>query len=260
MPKRRTAPSPDTRTGPPCAARESIQPFRWRWRRRWRSRAAVGRRTGRRCRRPPSRDDRAPGSERDLAQFTYRVGRLVLDEDGWRMTVSVTNGSPTAYRLEARSVGLVLLDTRTQAGSADHRQPVSRPAGAEARPRRTAATARASARVRPGARACRGRRSCGRAPSCGCSSGRSRRSSASAARRRTSSGHGSHSIRLHSRGIDSRPRRWSRDERSGTDRTSLSDEEIRTDVAQEIREETADADMDDTDTDDTDSDSDDTDA
>jgi len=47
---------------------------------------------------------------------------------------------------------------------------------------------------------------------------------------------------------------------SGTDRTSLSDEEIRTDVAQEVREETADADMDDTDTDDTDSDSDDTDA
>lgn len=47
-----------------------------------------------------------------------------------------------------------------------------------------------------------------------------------------------------------------------SDRTSLTDEQIRTDVAQEIREETADADMDDadTDTDDTDSDSDDTDA
>jgi hypothetical protein len=47
-----------------------------------------------------------------------------------------------------------------------------------------------------------------------------------------------------------------------SERTSLSDEEIRTDVAQEVREETADADMDDTDadTDDTDSDSDDTDA
>ncbi len=46
-----------------------------------------------------------------------------------------------------------------------------------------------------------------------------------------------------------------------SERTSLTDEEIRTDVAQEIREETADADMDDadTDTDDTDSDSDDTD-
>jgi hypothetical protein len=47
-----------------------------------------------------------------------------------------------------------------------------------------------------------------------------------------------------------------------SERTNLTDEEIRTDVAQEIREETADADMDDTDsdTDDTDSDSDDTDA
>jgi hypothetical protein len=43
-----------------------------------------------------------------------------------------------------------------------------------------------------------------------------------------------------------------------SERTNLTDEEIRTDVAQEIREETADADMDDadTDTDDTDSDSD----
>jgi hypothetical protein len=50
-----------------------------------------------------------------------------------------------------------------------------------------------------------------------------------------------------------------------SERTSLTDEEIRTDVVQEIREETADADMDDTDTsdsdsDDSDSDSDDTDA
>jgi hypothetical protein len=47
-----------------------------------------------------------------------------------------------------------------------------------------------------------------------------------------------------------------------SERTNLSDEEIRTDVVQEVREETADADMDDTDadTDDTDSDSDDTDA
>jgi hypothetical protein len=47
-----------------------------------------------------------------------------------------------------------------------------------------------------------------------------------------------------------------------SERTNLTDEEIRTDVVQEIREETADADTDDTDadTDDTDSDSDDTDA
>jgi hypothetical protein len=45
-----------------------------------------------------------------------------------------------------------------------------------------------------------------------------------------------------------------------SERTPLTDEEIRTDVAQEIRQETADADMDDMDTDDTDSDTDDTDA
>jgi hypothetical protein len=50
-----------------------------------------------------------------------------------------------------------------------------------------------------------------------------------------------------------------------SERTSLTDEEIRTDVAEDIRQETADADMDDadsdtTDTDDTDSDSDDTDS
>jgi hypothetical protein len=47
-----------------------------------------------------------------------------------------------------------------------------------------------------------------------------------------------------------------------SERTNLTDEEIRTDVAQEIRQETADADMDDadSDTDDTDSDTDDTDA
>ena len=46
-----------------------------------------------------------------------------------------------------------------------------------------------------------------------------------------------------------------------SERTTLSDDDIRTDVAQEIREETADADMDDmdTDADDTDSDSDDVD-
>ena len=47
-----------------------------------------------------------------------------------------------------------------------------------------------------------------------------------------------------------------------SDHTTLSDDEIRTDVAQSIRQETADADMDDSDsdTDDSDSDSDDTDA
>jgi hypothetical protein len=53
-----------------------------------------------------------------------------------------------------------------------------------------------------------------------------------------------------------------RKEAAMSERTPLTDEEIRTDVAEEIRQETADADMDDTDTDsdDADSDSDDTDA
>ena len=45
-----------------------------------------------------------------------------------------------------------------------------------------------------------------------------------------------------------------------SDRTSLTDEEIRTDVAQEVRQETADADMDDSDSDTDDSDSDSTDS
>lgn len=47
-----------------------------------------------------------------------------------------------------------------------------------------------------------------------------------------------------------------------SDHTTLSDDEIRTDVAQSIRQETSDADMDDSDsdTDDTDSDSDGTDS
>lgn len=47
-----------------------------------------------------------------------------------------------------------------------------------------------------------------------------------------------------------------------SERTSLTDEEIRTDVAQEIRDETADADMDDADadSDDADADADDSDA
>jgi hypothetical protein len=45
-----------------------------------------------------------------------------------------------------------------------------------------------------------------------------------------------------------------------SERTPLSDDEIRTDVTQQIREETADADTDDTDSDADDSDADDTDA
>jgi hypothetical protein len=47
--------------------------------------------------------------------FTFRVERLVIAEDGWRVTFSVTNGSRRPYRLDRRSVGLVLLDTPTEA-------------------------------------------------------------------------------------------------------------------------------------------------
>jgi hypothetical protein len=47
--------------------------------------------------------------------FTFRVERLAIAENGWSVTVSVTNGSPRPYRLDRRSVGLVLLDSATPA-------------------------------------------------------------------------------------------------------------------------------------------------
>ena len=54
--------------------------------------------------------------ERDKnARFTFRVERLVVAEHGWRVTVSMTNRSKIAYRLDQRSVGLVLLETQTPA-------------------------------------------------------------------------------------------------------------------------------------------------
>jgi hypothetical protein len=49
------------------------------------------------------------------ARFTLGVERLVLTDDGWRATISVENNSTTPYRIDQRSVGLVLLDTRTRA-------------------------------------------------------------------------------------------------------------------------------------------------
>src|ERR671924_721772 len=49
------------------------------------------------------------------AQFTLRVDRLVIGDDGWSARVSMTNGSRTPYRLDQRTVGLVLLDTATRA-------------------------------------------------------------------------------------------------------------------------------------------------
>jgi hypothetical protein len=54
--------------------------------------------------------------ERDKnARFTFRVARLVVAEHGWRATVSMTNRSQIAYRLDQRSVGLVLLETQAPA-------------------------------------------------------------------------------------------------------------------------------------------------
>ena len=47
--------------------------------------------------------------------FTFRVERLVVAENGWSVTFSVTNGSRRPFRLDRRSVGLVLLDTATEA-------------------------------------------------------------------------------------------------------------------------------------------------
>jgi hypothetical protein len=75
--------------------------------------------------------------ERDrVTRFTYRVERLAIAEDGWRLTVSMTNGSRSAYRLAERSIGLVLLDTRTRAelrrltGNLTHAPPALKPTAA----------------------------------------------------------------------------------------------------------------------------------
>lgn len=72
--------------------------------------------------------------ERDKnARFTFRVERLVVAEHGWRATVSVTNRSKIAYRLDQRSVGLVLLETQTPAelrrltGNLNHPPPALKP-------------------------------------------------------------------------------------------------------------------------------------
>jgi hypothetical protein len=49
------------------------------------------------------------------ARFTFRVERLVVTDDSWSLTVSVTNDSLLPYRPDERSVGLVLLDSASQA-------------------------------------------------------------------------------------------------------------------------------------------------
>jgi hypothetical protein len=69
------------------------------------------------------------------AGFTFRVERLVVEEEGWRVTFSITNGSRLAYRVDNRSVGLVLLDSATQAelrrltGNLTHPPPALKPDG-----------------------------------------------------------------------------------------------------------------------------------
>ena len=72
--------------------------------------------------------------ERDRKDnFTFRVERLVIADNGWRAEVSVRNGSQTPFRLQEGSVGLVLLDTRTMAelnrltGDLEHTPPVLKP-------------------------------------------------------------------------------------------------------------------------------------
>jgi hypothetical protein len=65
--------------------------------------------------------------------FTFRVERLVIGDNGWSAKVSVRNGSQTPFRLQEGSVGLVLLDTRTMAelnrltGDLAHTPPVLKP-------------------------------------------------------------------------------------------------------------------------------------
>jgi hypothetical protein len=79
--------------------------------------------------------------ERDNAtSFTYRVERLVIADDGWRLTFSVTNGSQGTYRLDERSVGLVLLETQTRSelrrltGNLTHPPPALKPTSASPPP------------------------------------------------------------------------------------------------------------------------------
>jgi hypothetical protein len=48
------------------------------------------------------------------AGLTFRVDRLVVGEDGWRASVSMTNRSRSQYRVGRDAVGLVLLETGTR--------------------------------------------------------------------------------------------------------------------------------------------------
>jgi hypothetical protein len=82
------------------------------------------------------------------AHFTFRVDRLVVEENGWSLTVSVTNGSELPYRIGERSIGLVLLDSSSTAevrrltGNFTHAPPALKPVRASPPPPAT---------LRPGA-------------------------------------------------------------------------------------------------------------
>lgn len=196
--------------------------------------------------------------------LTFRVEQLVIRQDGWQLTASVANRASAAYLIQRSHragesmFGLVLLETPTRKEirelTADFRKapPFLEPTRIEPPlPRVLEArsgwrgTLSGSATLRQGSfvRVLFGRFARVR--------GTPRYLLWVANHAvRLSAGEGIHSARTPTEGAVM------------SERTSLTDEEIRTDVAQEIREETADADMDDTDadTDDTDSDSDDTDA
>ena len=74
------------------------------------------------------------------AQFAFRVERLVVASDGWRATVALTNESGTAYRLDERAVGLVVLETASRSelerltGNLAHAPPALRPVRASPSP------------------------------------------------------------------------------------------------------------------------------
>jgi hypothetical protein len=74
------------------------------------------------------------------AQFTFRVDRLVVAEDGWRLTVSMTNASEIPYRPDERSAGLVFLDSGSTAdirrltGNFTHAPPALKPVRASPPP------------------------------------------------------------------------------------------------------------------------------
>jgi hypothetical protein len=76
----------------------------------------------------------------NAARFTFRVERLVIVDSGWRATVSVTNQSARPYRLNPRSIGLVLLETpsrselRQLTGNLSHAPPALKPTRASPPP------------------------------------------------------------------------------------------------------------------------------